>query len=174
LGDVPQEARWLVGFWMGKALAAPRRTCAPWMKSGKWPGCFWGESIRARLVNQVQHIRHWRVVESSYADVDTSQSATWFVDPPYQVKGVHYRGGRPDYAHLAAWCAGLSGQVIVCGGRAFADSALLYEKLDDLHRRRPITRLVHGACPRGADRFAKLWARSRGVREEPYEAALGV
>lgn len=116
LGAVPQEARWLVGFWLGKALAAPRRTPAPWMKSGRWPGSFWGESVRCRIANQVERIRHWRIIEASYADIPTPTAATWFVDPPYVGKGHHYRRSsrRLDYAHLAAWCRSLPGQVIVC------------------------------------------------------------
>jgi hypothetical protein len=80
LGDVPQEARWLVGLWLGKALTTPRRTPAPWMKSGKWPGCFWGESVRERLVAQLPRIRHWQVIEGTYAQIETP-TATYFVDP---------------------------------------------------------------------------------------------
>lgn len=125
LGDVPQEARWLVGFWLGKALASPRRTPAPWMKSGKWPGCFWGDGVRARLAAQLRHIRHWRVIEASYSAVWTDpglpgcevlprREATWFVDPPYEGKGHHYRGGLPDFGHLGEWCTRRWGQVIVC------------------------------------------------------------
>jgi hypothetical protein len=115
LGGVPQEARWLVGFWLGKALAAPRLTPSPWMRSGKWPRCFWGESIRERIAQQVEHIRHWRVVEASYADIPRPL-ATWFVDPPYIDKGVHYRRSSKgvDFAHLGAWCRSLPGQVMVC------------------------------------------------------------
>lgn len=111
----PEEARWLVGFWLAKAETAPRRTPSPWMRSGKWPGCFWGESIRERIASQVEHIRHWRIVEGSYEHLATP-TATWFVDPPYEVKGVHYRRGSGliDFKHLGKWCRDLPGQVIVC------------------------------------------------------------
>lgn len=115
LGDVPQEARWLVGFWLGKALARPRRTPSPWMRSGKWPACFWGETVRAMIAHQLQYIRHWRVVQGTYADVP-SDVATYFVDPPYADKGKHYahNSGGIDFAHLADWCRERPGQVIVC------------------------------------------------------------
>jgi hypothetical protein len=115
LGAVPQEVRWLVGFWLGKALASPRRTPAPWMKSGRWPTTFWGEQVRERLAWQVEHIRHWRVIEASYRDI-AAPVATWFIDPPYIGKGHHYRKGSRslDYADLGAWCQRLPGQVIVC------------------------------------------------------------
>lgn len=115
LGCVPQEARWLVGFWLGKALATPRLTPSPWMRSGKWPSCFWGESIRSRVARQVEHIRHWKIARGSYADLPRPE-ATWFVDPPYVGKGIYYRKGAGgiDYAHLGMWCRMLPGQVIVC------------------------------------------------------------
>ena len=42
--------------------------------------------------------------------------ATWFIDPPYQNAGKHYRFGSSqlDYPALAAWCQTREGQVIVC------------------------------------------------------------
>lgn len=110
---VPQEARTLVGFWLGKAGASPRNTPSPWMRSGKWPACFWGEVVRARIASQVDYIRHWKVVEGSYAEIPPVR-ATWFVDPPYQVKGRHYRRSQIDYADLARWCRRRPGQLIVC------------------------------------------------------------
>ena len=39
---------------------------------------------------------------------------TWFVDPPYEEGGKHYRFGSIDYKHLAYWVKEREGQVIVC------------------------------------------------------------
>lgn len=109
----PQEARWLIGFWLNRAPSLPR--CAPssWMRSGIRPGSFWGEAVRARLAWQVEHIRHWQVIEGNYPEAGDPE-ATWFVDPPYQVQGRHYRKRVDDYAALATWCRQRRGQVIVC------------------------------------------------------------
>lgn len=52
--------------------------------------------------------------------------------------------------------------VLVCGGRDYADARALAEALDALHRETSITRLIHGAA-RGADALAAAWARSRGI-----------
>ena len=52
--------------------------------------------------------------------------------------------------------------VLVCGGRDYADARALNEALDALHRERVVTRLIHGAV-RGADSLAAAWARSRGI-----------
>jgi len=52
--------------------------------------------------------------------------------------------------------------VLVCGGRDYADASALDEALDAIHREKNITRLIHGAA-RGADSLAAAWARSRGI-----------
>lgn len=50
-------------------------------------------------------------------------------------------------------------RVLVCGGRDFADDALLVQALDMLHQHcGPVTHLIHGAA-RGADSIAAAWAQ---------------
>lgn len=110
--DIPQEARWLLGFWINKAVAQPRKTPSIWMRSGG-RGC-WGEGVRQRIASQLDAIRHWRVTQSSYEDVAPSRPATWFVDPPYHDKGRYYTFHNIDFPRLAQWCRRLPGQVIAC------------------------------------------------------------
>lgn len=111
-----QEAAWLVGFWMNRAAAGPRKSPSSWMRSGIRPGSFWGERVRRTIAGQVEHIRHWQVHHGSYETCPTPTDATWFIDPPYQLAGQHYRYGAADidYGHLGAWCRSRPGQVIVC------------------------------------------------------------
>ena len=52
----------------------------------------------------------------------------------------------------------------VCGGRDFADEVLVLRTLDRVHAKRPVSTLVQGCCPTGADAMAVAWAKSRGVR----------
>ena len=115
LGLVP-EAAWLVGFWMNRAAAGPRSRPSQWMRSGIRPGSFWGDRVRRTIASQVEQIRHWKVMEGDYLQCTDVGRATWFVDPPYQAAGRHYRFGSEgiDYAQLSAWCKSRSGQVIVC------------------------------------------------------------
>ena len=40
--------------------------------------------------------------------------ATWFIDPPYQYGGQHYRYSFNGYVDLAEYCKTRQGQVIVC------------------------------------------------------------
>lgn len=115
---VPQEARWLVGFKLTTAAAGPRKTLSVRNRQARDRGSStagWSAASRDRCAMQVDYIRHWKVVEGDYFDVD-NRVATWFVDPPYQGAGVHYaRSSRDiDFDHLAAWCRALRGQVIVC------------------------------------------------------------
>jgi hypothetical protein len=113
---VCQEARWLVGFWLNRGAAAPRRSPSRWMRDGIRPGSFWGTRVRETIASQVESIRHWEVYNRSYADCPAVGRATWFVDPPYEQAGTHYRFGstKIDFAHLASWCRSRPGQVIVC------------------------------------------------------------
>lgn len=115
--DLPiaQEARWLVGFWLNRAPASPRKRPSAWMRSGIRPGSFWGDRVRSRLASQLKSIRHWRIEKCSYESVE-NRRATWFVDPPYQSAGKHYRFGsdRIDFGSLSDWCKSRSGQVVVC------------------------------------------------------------
>lgn len=61
-------------------------------------------------------------------------------------------------------------RVLVCGGRNFADTGRLFNKLDDvLFRLGSIETIIHGNAP-GADRLAKSWALDRGVACKPYPA----
>lgn len=110
----PPESRYLIGFWLGRAQHSPSRKRTSWARDGRWPRCFWGESIRARIARQVEYIRHWEVKEASFDSIALSR-ATWFVDPPYIAQGGAYFGSRAlDHRSIGRWASGLPGQVIVC------------------------------------------------------------
>lgn len=113
---VCQEAQWLVGLWLNRAASRPRRSPSRWMRDGIRPGSFWGERVRNTIASQVDLIRHWQIHHGDYSRVPVVGPATWFIDPPYQQAGRHYYHGSADinYAQLAAWCRGRTGQVIVC------------------------------------------------------------
>lgn len=81
--DTCIEAKSLVGFWLNKGSAQPKRSQSAWMRAGIRPKSFWGEEIRSRIAAQVEHIRHWRVIEGDFSTAPDI-TATWFIDPPYQ------------------------------------------------------------------------------------------
>lgn len=110
--NAPQEARWLIGFWLNKGAAYPCKTPSKWMR--EHPKGFWGYTIRSRIAQQIQCIRHWRIYPRSYK-ICANIEATYLIDPPYKSEvGRHYRYSNVDYKHLAEWCRSRKGQVMVC------------------------------------------------------------
>lgn len=63
----------------------------------------------------------------------------------------------------------LSGVLLVCGGRNYADRERVFAALDRVAERMDITALRHGDAW-GADRLAHQWAIARGVASEPRPA----
>lgn len=114
--NVCQEAKWLIGLWLNRGVAAPRKTPSKWMRDGIRPGSFWGERVRQTIAAQVDQIRHWKIKACSYEDCSIERPATWFIDPPYEQAGRYYRYGCADvdYKALAKWCRTRPGQTIVC------------------------------------------------------------
>ena len=112
---VPQEARWLIGFWLNRGSAQPKKTRTAFSTRTERSQLVWGLRARKRIAAQVEHIRHWRVIEGSY-ETAPRNAGTYFVDPPYVEKGKYYRCrlSREDYPRLAGWCLDLPGDVIVC------------------------------------------------------------
>jgi site-specific DNA-adenine methylase len=116
----PEEAKWLVGWWMHKCSTRPYIRPSAWMRkyAPLQDGVYWSEYTRERIAGQVMLIDHWTVECREYSRIP-DQRATWFVDAPYDCQqGEHYTHGRRDieFAHLARWCRTRSGQVIVCEG----------------------------------------------------------
>ncbi len=103
-----QEARWFLGFWINPGSSMPKKTVSGWTS--------WNKETRGRVALQVSKIKHWKIYECSYERAPVNASATWFIDPPYQVDGKHYKCGAKDidFNHLGSWCRTRPGQSIVC------------------------------------------------------------
>ncbi len=113
--SIPQEARWLVGMWLNRGAASPRPTMLAGNVGKFSPAQFWGAATRQRLAAQQPLIAHWSLVHGSY-ESSPDVEGTWFIDPPYQREGKHYRCGAADidFPALGAWCRARRGQVMVC------------------------------------------------------------
>ncbi len=111
--SIPQEAKWLIGWWLNKGTSSPRPRPSVRMRGNTRPNSHWGTAIRERIASQIDSIRHWNAVHGDYRDAPMCR-ATWFVDPPYQKAGKHYIRSTVDYTELAEWCRILPGQAIVC------------------------------------------------------------
>jgi hypothetical protein len=155
LTDLPLGARYLIGFWLSKATTAPRKSPSAWALSR--PDCsYWGPAVRERIAVQVPRIRHWRLIEGDYT-LAPDVEASWFVDPPYTVRGHQYRHGPSslDYPALASWCRTRAGQVVVCEGEGASWLPFV-----------PLARIKAQRAP------VSEWVWVRGADGFPYAATL--
>ena len=115
---VPDGGRFLFGFCLNDAKVEPSKQLSSGRKQlrlmgRKFEG--WSEQRRARTAAHVEKIRHWKIIEGDYTEAPGIK-ATWYVDPPYQTTGIHYKlsSSGIDFSSLGEWCRGLNGQVMVC------------------------------------------------------------
>ena len=114
--NAPEEARNLVGMWLGVALSGPRQKASPMVMKHHVNGVFgsiWSERTRYRIAEQVARIKHWHIICGDYTDVPDID-AHYFVDPPYQRKGKFYKFHTVNYVELSAWCMNRKGYTVVC------------------------------------------------------------
>lgn len=77
----------------------------------------WTPRSRQKLADNVHKVKHWKLINTSYEDIEVEGEATWFIDPPYQGKGgSQYTCGNKhiNYTALKEWVSHRKGQVIVC------------------------------------------------------------
>lgn len=109
---LPEEARHLIGFWLNRGSATPKKRRTAFSARTERGQLVWGERARARIANQVERIRGWQVQEASYESAP--QGDTTFVDPPYECKGKFYRVRFKEFDALSYWCRARLGHTIVC------------------------------------------------------------
>lgn len=112
---LPQEAKWLIGFWLNRGSAIPKISRTAYSARTDKGQLNWGPRAKARIVDQLDGLTGWTVRHGSYTDLP-NQDGTWFIDPPYGDKGKFYRVGFSAYHELGDWAQSRSGQVIVCEG----------------------------------------------------------
>lgn len=107
-----EEAKLLYGFLMGKGNERPRNTVTNRIAVDR-PN-FINYSL-IRIAGNLEKIRHWVIIHGSYEQLK-NETATWFIDPPYQFGGKSYIEGSKniDFLELGPWCESRQGHVIVC------------------------------------------------------------
>lgn len=58
-------------------------------------------------------------------------------------------------------------KLLVCGGRDFTDSEFGFNRIEELHAKTPVTRLICGMA-RGGDAIGLAWARQHGIAVDEY------
>lgn len=112
---IPQEAKWLIGFWIGKGRTSPAKMRSAWGRQYRSStNCrVWGEPLRERIAKQISKIRQWQIRCESYENAPHIK-ADWFIDPPYEVQGKNYPCSYVNYEELAIFSRSRNGRVIVC------------------------------------------------------------
>ena len=112
--SIPQEAKWLIGFWLNRGSAQPKKSRTAYSARTDRAQLTWGRKAKERIVDQLPLIEEgWTITEGPY-DRAPDEEATWLIDPPYKDKGKHYRFPITDFAPLAQWVRSRDGLVVVC------------------------------------------------------------
>lgn len=113
--DVPQEAKWLIGFWLNRGSASPKKSRTAYSARTDRAQLNWGRKAKERIASQLAAIADWTVQEGLYSDAPPAE-ATWFIDPPYGDKGRYYRVGFSDFDGLSSFVRTREGMTISCEG----------------------------------------------------------
>jgi site-specific DNA-adenine methylase len=104
-------ARLLIGFCINGGSVEPKNIGTDNVERNfnSW------NNDKPRIASELYKIKHWRVMCGDYRDIP-NEAATWFIDPPYQNGGEHYKmpATELDFQELATWCRTRNGQAIVC------------------------------------------------------------
>ena len=112
--SIPQEAKWLIGFWLNRGSASPKKSRTAYSARTDRAQLNWGERAKRRIAAQLPAVKNWTAKQGDFSDAVSGD--TTFVDPPYVDKGKFYRVKFDEHARLATWCAQRTGRVVVCEG----------------------------------------------------------
>jgi len=113
---IPQEAKWLIGFWLNRGSAQPKKSRTAYSARTDKAQFNWGSRAKERIAGQLSILEGWTIKEGAYDDAPSSDISTWLIDPPYIDKGKFYRAGFNEHEQLGMWCKNLNGQTIVLEG----------------------------------------------------------
>jgi len=104
--DLSKQEKYLIGFCINGGSASPKKTAKDYN--------VWKDS-KKRIADDLGKIRHWKIINGNYVDLN-NETATWFIDPPYQYGGEWYvkSNSKINFNDLSDWCKSRNGQIIVC------------------------------------------------------------
>lgn len=104
--NITSEEKLLLGFMVAQGVASPQNIVQQFSNI---------HQEKKRIAGNLYKIKHWVIQQGDYREIPNI-SATWFVDPPYEYGGEHYRKNNKgfNYIDLGGWCKTRNGQVIVC------------------------------------------------------------
>jgi hypothetical protein len=116
---VPQEAKWLVGYWFNDNIERPAVSRSNWSRMPRYASKHWSETVKLRIASQLPKISHWKIIQGSWHRAVEGPNITYFVDPPYSAssgKSYRFNNSQIDYIALGKWCRTRhkDSQVIAC------------------------------------------------------------
>lgn len=113
--QIPQEAKWLIGFWLNRGSSQPKKSRTAYSARTDRAQLNWGQRAKERIASQQHMLAGWTVTNVPFRDAPDVE-ATWFIDPPYGDKGRFYRVKFNDFESLGLWTRTRCGTVITCEG----------------------------------------------------------
>lgn len=100
--------KWFMGFISNHGCSRPSNS------AGGFDGIN-TKRDKKRIARNLFKIRHWKFKVDNYLNLE-NETATWFIDPPYQFGGEWYimKNEFIDFEELEKWCKNRKGQSIVC------------------------------------------------------------
>ena len=105
--NISSDEKLFLGMCAGVSSLEPRNTVSQFAAEQNS-----NKNYFKRVADQLYKIKHWIVKQGDYSEIP-NQSATWFIDAPYQKGGQHYVINKIDFQHLSIYAKSRTGQVIV-------------------------------------------------------------
>lgn len=104
--NISTDEKLILGFMVARGIASPQKIVQMFCDI---------PLAKRNIIDNLHKIKHWQVEQGCYTDIENIE-ATWFIDPPYQFGGEHYRHSSKqiNFSELGEWCKQRNGQTIVC------------------------------------------------------------
>lgn len=113
---LPQEAKWLIGFWLNRGSASPKKSRTAYSLRTERQQLIWGGKAKERIARQLPGIAEWTITQGGYEEAPFDD-ADEFIDPPYVKMGHNYPVRFDRHDELGAFVRSKrSGLIMVCEG----------------------------------------------------------
>lgn len=115
--DLEQGAKSLIGLWLNRGSATPKKTRTAYSARADRGQLNWSERARARVASSLDLVRGWTLIEGDFSLCpDAGPRDTTLIDWPFREKGRHYRTKFTDFERGSEWARAQQGLVIVLEG----------------------------------------------------------
>lgn len=106
--SVSLEEKIFLGYMAGIASSRPRNKVSSFASIQFARG-----NKLKKVADNLHKIKHWVIQLGDYLNIP-NQTATWFIDGPYEFGGLYYQHNLINYNQLGGWSKSRLGQRIIC------------------------------------------------------------